>query len=155
MRREYLADLDAFLAVAEVGSFAQAAARLGTSQSAISHAIRRLEGHQGLLRLLTRTTRSVAPTEAGERLIETLKPALAGIDAQLAALTELRGKPAGTTRITTSEHAAHSIRWPALTKLLPEYPDICVELAIDQGLLISSQNALMQGFGWAIRWRRT
>ena len=133
MRREDLGDLTAFLAVAEARSFTRAAARLGTSQSAISHTVRRLEARLGL-RLLTRTTRSVAPTEAGERLLETLGPALDEIDAKLSALTELREKPAGLVRITTNLHAAESILWPAIDRLLPAYPDVQVELSIDQTL---------------------
>ncbi len=133
MRREELVDLNAFLTVAEEQSFTRAAAKLGTSQSSLSHTIRRLETRLGM-RLLTRTTRSVAPTEAGERLLGTLRPALDNIGAQLASLSELRDKPAGTIRITTSEHAATTILWPALEKLLPEYPDIQVELSINSGL---------------------
>ena len=133
MRREELADLTAFLAVAEARSFTRAAARLGSSQSALSHTVRRLEARLGL-RLLTRTTRSVAPTEAGERLLETLGPALDEIDAKLSALSELREKPAGLVRITTNLHAAESILWPALERLLPDYPDVQVELSIDQAL---------------------
>ncbi|HEX4178368.1 MAG TPA: LysR substrate-binding domain-containing protein [Rhizomicrobium sp.] len=133
MRREELGDLAAFLAVAEEISFTRAAAKLGTSQSALSHTIRRLESRLGL-RLLTRTTRRVAATEAGERLIETLRPALAEIDGRLSALTALREKPAGTIRITTSEHVAEAILLPTLTRLLPDYPDIKVELSIDYGL---------------------
>jgi DNA-binding transcriptional LysR family regulator len=133
MRREELGDLTAFLAVAEERSFMRAAAKLGTSQSALSHTVRRLEARLGL-RLLTRTTRSVAPTDAGERLIETLRPALDEIDGRLAALTELRERPAGTIRIATAEHAAETILWPVLTRLLPDYPDIKVELTIDYGL---------------------
>jgi DNA-binding transcriptional LysR family regulator len=133
MRREELGDLTAFLAVAEERSFTRAAAKLGTSQSALSHTVRRLEARLGL-RLLTRTTRSVAPTEAGERLIETLRPAFDDIDAKLSALSELREKPAGTLRLTTSKHAAEAILWPALAPLLTNYPDIKVELTIDQSL---------------------
>jgi DNA-binding transcriptional LysR family regulator len=133
MRREELGDLAAFLAVAEETSFTRAAARLGTSQSALSHTIRRLEARLGL-RLLTRTTRSVAATQAGERLIETLRPALAEIDGRLAALTALREKAAGTIRITTGEQAAARILLPTLGRLLPHYPDIKVELCIDYGL---------------------
>jgi DNA-binding transcriptional LysR family regulator len=133
MKRDELGDLAAFLAVAEAASFTRAAAKLGTSQSALSHTIRRLEARLGL-RLLTRTTRSVAPTQAGERLIETLRPALDDIDARLAALTALREKPAGTIRINTSEHAAETVLWPALAKLLPAYPDIQVELTTEHGL---------------------
>ena len=133
MKRDELGDLAAFLAVAEAASFTRAAARLGTSQSALSHTIRKLETRLGL-RLLTRTTRSVAPTQAGERLIETLRPALDDIDARLTALTALREKPAGAIRINTSEHAAETVLWPALAKLLPGYPDIQVELTIEHGL---------------------
>jgi DNA-binding transcriptional LysR family regulator len=133
MRREDLADLTVFLAVAEARSFTRAAAKLGSSQSALSHTIRRLEERLGV-RLLTRTTRSVAPTEAGERLIETVRPAFDDIDARLAALGELRDKPAGTIRITTGENAAETILWPAIARLLPDYPDIKVELAVEQGL---------------------
>lgn len=133
MRRDELADLLAFAAVAEERSFTRAAARLSTSQSALSHTIKRLEARLGL-RLLTRTTRSVAATEAGERLMETLRPAFDDIDTRLSALTALREKPAGTLRITTGEHAAASILLPALTRLLPRYPEIAVELNIDYGL---------------------
>lgn len=133
MRRDELVDLNAFLTVAEERNFTRAAARLGTSQSALSHTIRRLEARLGV-RLLTRTTRSVAPTEAGERLLGTLKPALDSIGAQLAALSELRDKPAGTIRITTSDHAADTVLWPALERLLPDYPDVHVELSIDASL---------------------
>jgi DNA-binding transcriptional LysR family regulator len=133
MRREELVDLNAFLTVAEEQSFTRAAAKLGTSQSSLSHTIRRLETRLGV-RLLTRTTRSVAPTEAGERLLSTLKPALDNIGAQLASLSELRDKPAGTIRITTPDHAVSTILWPALERLLPNYPDVQVELSIDSGL---------------------
>jgi DNA-binding transcriptional LysR family regulator len=133
MKRDELGDLAAFLAVAEARSFTRAAAKLGTSQSALSHTIRRLETRLGL-RLLTRTTRSVAATEAGERLLETLRPALDEIDDRLAALTALREKPAGNIRINTSEHAAETVLWPALARLLPRYPDIKVELTIEHGL---------------------
>jgi DNA-binding transcriptional LysR family regulator len=133
MRREEFADLLVFQTVAEERSFTRAATRLGTSQSAVSHTVRRLEARLGL-RLLTRTTRSVAPTEAGERLLETLGPAFDQINGRLAALTELREKPAGTIRITTSEHAAETVLWPVLERLAPEYPDIKVEIAVDQAL---------------------
>ncbi len=130
MKREDLVDLNALLVVAEEQSFTRAAAKLGTSQSSLSHTIRRLETRLGV-RLLTRTTRSVAPTDAGERLLATLRPALGTIDTELAALRELRDKPSGMIRITTAEHAANSILWPALAKLLPDYPDIHMELSID------------------------
>lgn len=133
MQREELADLMAFLSVAEERSFTRAAAKLGTSQSALSYTIRRLEARLGI-RLLTRTTRSVSPTEAGERLLRTLGPAFGEIDAELSALSEFREKPAGTIRITTGQHAANSILWPTLQKLLPDYPDIKVEIVVDSGL---------------------
>jgi DNA-binding transcriptional LysR family regulator len=133
MKREALGDLSVFLAVAEARSFTRAAAKLGTSQSNLSHTVRRLEDNLGL-RLLTRTTRSVAPTEAGEQLIETLRPALNEIEGRLAALGEMRNKPSGTIRITAGEHAAEAILWPALAKFLPRYPAIKVELIIDYGL---------------------
>ncbi len=133
MRREELSDLTAFLAVAEERSFTRAAAKLGTSQSALSHTVRRLEARLGL-RLLMRTTRSVAPTEAGERLLETLGPALQDIETRLDALSALRTKPAGTIRITTTESAAEMNLWPVLERFLPEHPDIKVELAIDNAL---------------------
>ncbi|MGE5547684.1 MAG: LysR family transcriptional regulator [Solirubrobacterales bacterium] len=133
MSRTTTNDLLAFLAVARERSFTKAAAKLGVSQSALSHTIRALEARLGL-RLLTRTTRSVAPTEAGERLLRTVGPKFEEIDAELAALSEMREKPAGNIRITTGEHAANAILWPALVKLLPEYPDINVELVIDYGL---------------------
>lgn len=134
MRREEMADLTAFLAVAEERSFTRAAARLGMSQSALSQIVRRLEERLGL-RLLTRTTRSVAPTQAGDRLLETLAPALSDLDARIAALSALREKPAGTIRITAVEHAAETLLYPALKKLLPDYPDIHVEISADYALV--------------------
>jgi DNA-binding transcriptional LysR family regulator len=133
MKRDELVDLNAFLIVAEERSFTRAAAKLGTSQSALSHTIRRLETRLDV-RLLSRTTRSVMPTEAGERLLRTLRPALDDIDSELVALTELRRKPAGTIRITTPAHAARTILWPALARLLADNPDIHVELSIDSSL---------------------
>lgn len=133
MRREELVDLNAFLAVAEEQSFTRAAAKLGTSQSALSHTVRRLETRLGV-RLLTRTTRSVAPTEGGERLLAALRPAFDMIGTELSMISELSDKPSGTVRITTSDHAARTILWPALERLLPNYPDVHVELSIDSGL---------------------
>ena len=133
MPRENVNDLLAFLAVARERSFTRAAARLGVSQSALSHTIRGLEARLGL-RLLTRTTRSVAPTEAGERLLRNVGPRFEEIEAELDALSEFRDKPAGTIRITTGEHAADTILWPALAKLLPKFPDINVELNIELAL---------------------
>ncbi len=133
MPRYNVNDLLAFLAVSREGSFTRAAAKLGVSQSALSHTMRALEERLGL-RLLARTTRSVSPTEAGERLLRTLGPHFEEIEAELEALSELRDKPAGTIRITTPEHAAESILWPALARFLPDYPDIHVEVDVDPGL---------------------
>ena len=121
------------MAVAEARSFTRAAAELGTSQSALSHTIRRLEARLGV-RLLTRTTRNVAPTAAGERLLVTLAPAFDSIDAQLVSLSDLRERPAGALRITASEHAATTVLWPVLKRLLPNYPDISIEVSIDSRL---------------------
>jgi DNA-binding transcriptional LysR family regulator len=133
MPRENLNDLLAFVAVAHERSFTRAAAKRGVSQSALSHTIRGLEERLGL-RLLTRTTRSVSLTEAGERLLQTVGPRFEEIEAELAALSELREKPAGTIRITSSEHAVYTILWPKLAEFLPEYPDIKFEISIEQGL---------------------
>jgi DNA-binding transcriptional LysR family regulator len=133
MPRGNVNDLLAFLAVARERSFTKAAARLGVSQSALSHTIRGLEERLGL-RLLTRTTRRVAPTAAGERLVRTVGPRFEEIDTELAALSELREKPAGTIRITAGEHAAKTILWPVLAKLAMGYPDINVEVIVDNGL---------------------
>ena len=132
MRRQNINDLLAFLAVARERSFTRAAAKLGVSQSALSHTIRGLEERLGL-RLLTRTTRSVSPTEAGERLLQTVGPRLEEIEAELAALSELREKPAGTVRITATEHAANTILWPKLAKLLRKYPDTVVGIKDSSG----------------------
>jgi DNA-binding transcriptional LysR family regulator len=133
MPRTDLNDLVAFLAVARARSFTRAAAQLGVSQSALSQTVRGLEARLGL-RLLTRTTRSVSPTEAGERLLHAAGPRLDEIDAELAALSAFRDKPSGTIRITAHDHAVRSVLWPALEALLPEYPDIKVEIVIDYGL---------------------
>src|SRR3954471_22604884 len=133
MRGSELGDLLAFVAVAEEQSFTRAAAKLGTSQSALSYTIRRLETRLGV-RLLNRTTRSVAPTEGGERLLQTLRPAFDQIQCELSSLSELRDKPSGTIRITANDHVADTILWPALSELLPNYPDIKVEIDVDYGL---------------------
>src|SRR6266568_1317356 len=130
MQRGNLNDLAAFVAVGRERSFTKAAAKLGVSQSALSHTIRELEARLGV-RLLTRTTRSVAPTDAGERLLQTLAPRFEEIDAVLAALSELREKPAGTIRITTTEYALDAFLWPKLVKFLATYPDIKLEISID------------------------
>jgi DNA-binding transcriptional LysR family regulator len=131
-RRKY-EDLLAFLVVARERSFTLAAAKLGVSQSALSHTIRGLEARLGL-RLLARTTRSVAPTQAGERLLHTVGPRFDEIETEIAALSELRQKPAGAIRITTTEYAADTVVWPKLQKLLRQYPDINVEIITEQGL---------------------
>jgi DNA-binding transcriptional LysR family regulator len=133
MERQNVTDLLAFLAIAKERSFTKAAAKLGVSPSALSHTIRALEERLGL-RLLTRTTRSVAPTEAGERILRNVGPRFEEIDTELAALSELRDKPSGNIRLTTGEHAAETILWPAVAKLLPDYPDIQVEIIVDYGL---------------------
>ena len=133
MPRTDLNDIVAFLTVARERSFTRAAAQLGVSQSALSQTIRGLEARLGL-RLLTRTTRSVAPTEAGERLLRAAGPRLDEINAELAALTELREKPSGTIRITAHDHAVRAVLWPALRRLLPDFPDIKVEVAVESGL---------------------
>ncbi len=133
MQRGTLDDLVAFVAVGRERSFTKAAAKLGVSQSALSHTIRELEARLGV-RLLTRTTRSVAPTEAGERLLHTLGPRFEEIEAELAALRELREKPAGTIRITATEYAVDTLLWPKLAKFLRQYPDIKVELFNDPAL---------------------
>lgn len=131
--RENFNDLFAFLVVAREGSFTRAAAQLGVSQSALSHGLRNLEARLGV-RLLTRTTRSVSPTQAGERLLQSLGPLYQGIESELAGLSEHRDKPAGSIRLTTAEHAADTLLWPKLARFLPDYPDIKVEIAIDYGL---------------------
>ncbi len=133
MPRTDLNDIAAFLAVARERSFTRAAAQLGVSQSALSQTLRAFEARLGL-RLLTRTTRSVSPTEAGEHLLQAAEAPLGAIEAALASLTALRDKPAGTIRITAHDHAVRAVLWPALERLLPEYPDIKVEVVIDYGL---------------------
>ena len=130
MPRANVNDLLAFLAVARAKSFTRAAAQMGVSQSALSHTIRGLEERLGL-RLLTRTTRSVAPTEAGERLLRTVGPHFDEIDAEIDALSAFREKPSGTIRINSSEYAAETLLWPRLAEFLPHYPDIKVEIWAD------------------------
>jgi DNA-binding transcriptional LysR family regulator len=134
MQRGNLDDLFAFLVVGRERSFTKAAAKLGISQSALSHTIRELEARLGV-RLLTRTTRSVSPTEAGERLLQTVGPRLEEIDAELEAVSELREKPAGTFRITAVDYAADTILLPKLARLLRDHPDIKVEIVVDYGLI--------------------
>ena len=131
--RNHLSEIVAFLAVAKARSFTRAAAQMGLSQSRLSQTIRALEDRLNV-RLLTRTTRSVTPTEAGEHLMRTIGPRLEEIEAELASLDAFGAKPAGTVRISATENAASSVLWPALQKVLPEYPDIHVEVVIDYGL---------------------
>jgi DNA-binding transcriptional LysR family regulator len=134
MARQTINALLAFRAVAEARSFTRAAAQIGVSPSALSHTIRALEERLGL-RLLTRTTRSVVPSDVGEHLLGAIGPHFDGIEAELAALSELRDKPAGSLRITTGIHAAQAIVWPALARLLPVYPDIEVEISVHSGFI--------------------
>ncbi|AWK89134.1 LysR family transcriptional regulator [Azospirillum thermophilum] len=133
MQRETVSDLLAFLAVARERSFTRAAARLGVSQSALSHTVRQLEARLGV-RLLTRTTRSVSPTAAGERLLQNVGPRFDEIQGELEGLSEFREKPAGTIRITATDYAITHLLWPKLSRVLPDYPDIKVELVNDYGL---------------------
>lgn len=133
MKRDEAGDLIAFLAVADAESFTRAAARLGTSQSALSHAVRRLEERLGI-RLLTRTTRRVAPTRAGEELAATLRPALNSIDQQLESLVAEGARPSGQLRITATQHAAATLLMPAATALMARYPDIHIEISADARL---------------------
>ena len=133
MARRDITGIQAFLAVARERSFTKAAAQLGVSQSALSHTIRELEQRLGV-RLLARTTRNVATTEAGERLLGGVGPHLDGIEAELEALTELRDRPSGTIRISAGEHSAHAV-WPRIDRFLKDYPDIGIELSVDNGLV--------------------
>jgi DNA-binding transcriptional LysR family regulator len=130
MRRDELGDLAAFLAVAQERSFTRAAAKLGTSQSALSHTVRRLE-ERLRVRLLTRTTRSVATTEAGKRLLDTVGPAVDNIQQQLDNLSEFRDRPSGTIRITTPDHAAQTVLSPVIDNFLHQYPDVQIEIDAD------------------------
>ncbi|KKB84402.1 LysR family transcriptional regulator [Devosia limi DSM 17137] len=132
MKREDLTDMLWFLAVAEERSFTKAAARLGTSQPTLSHTIKQLEARMGL-RLLTRTTRSVSPTEAGERLLRSLAPRIADLESDIDALLATRDTPSGTVRITLSDHALESVVWPKLRPMMRNYPDIKIELNSDNG----------------------
>ncbi len=134
MQRGNLNDLMAFLAVARERSFTKAAAKLGVSQSALSHTMRELEARLGV-RLLTRTTRSVSPTDAGERLLRTVGPRLEEIDVELAALRDMKERPAGTIRITATDFVADTILLPKLTKLLQKYPDIKIEIIVESALM--------------------
>ena len=143
---ENLNDLRGFVMVAHERSFTRAAARLGVSRSALSHAMLALEARLGV-RLLTRTTRNVALTEAGQRLLATAGPRLSEIDDELAALRALQDKPAGTVRITAHDHAIQTVLWPRLSRLLLEQPGINVELSVDYGLT----NIVAQNFDAGVR----
>jgi DNA-binding transcriptional LysR family regulator len=133
MVNDELSDLAIFAAVADARSFTRAAAKLGKSQSALSQSVRRLE-ERLKLRLLTRTTRSVMPTPAGEQLLSTLRPALGEIEAQLNALSELRELPSGSLRLTADQHAVRTVLWPVLLRLNTRYPDIKIEVSIEPTL---------------------
>jgi DNA-binding transcriptional LysR family regulator len=133
MRRENFSDLAVFLTVAEERSFTRAAHKLGTSQSAVSQVVRRVEDSMGL-KLLTRTTRNVSLTEAGEQLITTLRPAFDDIQARIAGLSALREKPSGNVRITAGRHAVETLLWPAVHNVLRDNPDVKIELSIDHAL---------------------
>ncbi len=150
MTRETMADLVAFLAVARERSFTRAAAQIGVSASALSHTIRKLEERLGV-RLLIRTTRNVSPTEAGERLLNSVGPHLDQIRMEVDGLSELRDKPAGTIRITTGDHAAETILMPAVAALLPAYPDLKVEISVDAGFV----DIAAQGFDAGVRMGET
>jgi len=142
-------ELLTFLTVATERSFTRAGAKLGRSQSTISHTIRRLESRLGL-RLLTRTTRSVAPTEAGERLFKAMAPRIAEIEAEIAALTELLERPSGTVRITAGDYSYNEVLWPRLAKVLDDYPDIRLEIATDA----SFRNIVEERFDAGVKaWR--
>lgn len=147
MPKGSLDDLRSFVAVAREQSFTRAAGKVGVSQSALSQTIRQIEERLGV-RLLTRTTRSVSLTEAGERLMRTVVVRFEEIEAELEALSELRDKPAGTVRITAGVHAIRSVLWPKLQKLLPNYPDIKLEIAIDYGLT----DIVAERYDAGVRW---
>ena len=146
MNRNELGDLAAFAAVAEDRSFTRAALRLGTSQSAVSHTVRRLEERLGI-KLLSRTTRNVGVTEAGEQLLAAVRPALGDIRARLDALSQFRDSPSGTVRITCSRHAANMLIWPAVDAIMQRHPDIRVELSLDRALT----NIVAEGFDAGVR----
>ncbi|APO71175.1 LysR family transcriptional regulator protein (plasmid) [Rhizobium gallicum] len=146
MQIENFNNLAAFVVVAKERSFTRAAAKLGVSQSALSQTVKALEARLGL-RLLTRNTRSVSPTEAGERLLQSVAPRFEDIAQEISALSALREKPAGMIRITAGEHPAVTILQPALARFLPEYPDIHVEIVVDYGLT----NIVAEGYDAGVR----
>lgn len=133
MRSDQFSDLAVFAAIASDRSFTRAAKRLGVTQSALSQTMKRLEGQLGF-RLLSRTTRSVAPTAAGERLLAILSPALVGLDEEIAALSQARGAATGTVRITTGKHAADTVLWPMLPSFMRRYPGIEVEVCVESDM---------------------
>jgi len=147
MPRDSINDLRMFLAVAQARSFTRAAARLGMSQSALSHAVRGLEAKLGV-RLLTRTTRSVAPTEAGERLLQNVAPRFAEIESELAAVSDLGEKPSGTVRITSIDHVVDSVLWPRLAPLVKKHPGLNIEINVDYRLV----DVVAEGFDIGVRY---
>ncbi len=146
MERTDFNQLTWFQVVAEERSFTKAAARLGVAQSTLSYAIKQLETRMGI-RLLTRTTRNVATTAAGERLLQTIAPRMGEIEAEIAALTALRDKPSGSIRLTLSDHALETVVWPKLKPVLRDYPDINVEIALDS----TFRNIVEEGYDAGVR----
>lgn len=147
MVRDNIKDILAFLAVAREGSFTRAAAKIGVSQSALSHTIRALETRLGV-RLLTRTTRSVSPTEAGAQLIQTVGPRLQEIEAEIVAVSELGAKPSGTIRITAIDHVIDNVLWPRLVNVLAKYPDLRVEINADYRMVDIAADRYDIGVRW-------
>ena len=147
MARDNLSDILVFLAVARERSFTRAAVKLGMTQSALSHTIRALEARLGV-RLLTRTTRSVSPTEAGERLLQNVAPRLEEIDAEIAAVSELGDTPSGTVRITATDHVINNVLWPRLAAVLPHYPDIQVEVSAEYRMV----DVAAERYDIGVRW---
>ncbi|MDR6854869.1 LysR family transcriptional regulator [Variovorax guangxiensis] len=147
MRRDSISDLLAFMAVARERSFTRAASKLGVSQSSLSHTILALESRLGV-RLLTRTTRSVAPTEAGERLLQTVAPRLQEIESEVAAVSELGAKTSGTIRITAIDHVVNTVLWPRLRPLVAEYPDLKIEISADYRMV----DIMAERFDIGVRW---
>jgi DNA-binding transcriptional LysR family regulator len=147
MARENINDILILLAVARERSFTRAAAKLGLSQSALSHSVRALEARMGV-RLLARTTRSVAPTEAGQRLIDAVAPRLEEIETEIAAVSELGDKPVGTIRITATDHVIDNVLWPRLAKILPHNPDLRVEISADYRMV----DIAAERFDIGVRW---
>jgi DNA-binding transcriptional LysR family regulator len=147
MARDNINDILVFLAVARERSFTRAAAKLGMTQSALSHIIRSLEARLGV-RLLTRTTRSVSPTEAGERLLQNVAPRLEEIEAEIAAVSDLGDKPAGTIRITATDHVIQNVLWPRLVPVVRQYPDIHLEIHADYRMIDIAADRYDIGVRW-------